>query len=73
VIAPFAEARDRLDTITGVGKRAAKCILAEIGADMSRFPSAAHLDVAEVGRQLRQSGLDVGAHRDTSGTVMTTV
>jgi len=43
VIAPFAEARDRLDTITGVGKRAAECIVAEIGADMSRFPSAAHL------------------------------
>jgi transposase len=43
VIAPFAEARDRLDTITGVGKRAAECIIAEIGADMSRFPTAAHL------------------------------
>jgi len=43
VIAPFAEARDRLDTITGVGKRAAECIVAEIGADMTRFPSAAHL------------------------------
>jgi transposase len=43
VMAPFAEARDRLDTITGVGKRAAECIVAEIGADMSRFPTAAHL------------------------------
>jgi transposase len=43
VMAPFAEARDRLDTITGVGKRAAECIIAEIGADMSRFPTAAHL------------------------------
>jgi transposase len=40
---PFAEARDRLDTITGVGKRAAETILAEIGVDMSRFPTAAHL------------------------------
>jgi transposase len=40
---PFARARDRLTTITGVGKRAAECILAEIGADMSRFPSAGHL------------------------------
>ena len=38
MIAPFAEARDRLDTITGVGKRAAECIIAEIGVDMSRFP-----------------------------------
>jgi transposase len=43
VITPFAEARDRLDTITGVGKRAAECIVAEIGVDMARFPTAAHL------------------------------
>ena len=43
VIAPFARARDRLDTITGVGKRAAECIIAEIGVDMSVFPTAAHL------------------------------
>jgi transposase len=43
VIAPFAQARDRLDTITGVGKRAAESMLAEIGVDMSVFPTAAHL------------------------------
>jgi len=43
VIAPFAQARDRLDTITGVGKRAAETIIAEIGVDMSVFPSAGHL------------------------------
>ena len=43
VLAPFAQARDRLDTITGVGKRAAECMLAEIGVDMSVFPTAAHL------------------------------
>lgn len=43
VMGPFAEARDHLDTITGVGKRAAECIIAEIGVDMSRFPSAGHL------------------------------
>jgi transposase len=43
VIAPFKGARDRLDTITGVGKRAAECIIAEIGVDMTRFPTAAHL------------------------------
>jgi transposase len=40
---PFARARDRLDTITGVGKRAAETIIAEIGVDMARFPTAAHL------------------------------
>lgn len=43
VLAPFAQARDRLDTITGVGKRAAECMLAEIGTDMSVFPTAGHL------------------------------
>ena len=40
---PFTQARDRLDTITGVGKRAAETIIAEIGVDMTRFPAAAHL------------------------------
>jgi transposase len=43
VIASFAVARDRLDTITGVGKRAAEAIIAEIGVDMSVFPTAGHL------------------------------
>jgi transposase len=43
VIAPFAAARDRLDTITGIGKRAAEIIIAEIGVDMSVFPTAGHL------------------------------
>jgi transposase len=40
---PFGRARDPLDTITGVGKRAAETILAEIGVDMTRFPTAGHL------------------------------
>jgi transposase len=40
---PFTRARDRLDTITGVGKRAAETIIAEIGVDMTRFPTPAHL------------------------------
>ena len=43
VMIPFTTARDRLDTITGIGKRAAECIIAEIGVDMTRFPTAAHL------------------------------
>jgi len=43
VIAPFAVARDLLDTITGVGKRAAECIIAEIGVEMGHFPTAGHL------------------------------
>jgi transposase len=42
-IAPFAAAADRLDEITGVGRTAAQVIIAEIGVDMSRFPTAGHL------------------------------
>lgn len=40
---PFAEAVERLDTIPGIGRETAEVIVAEIGADMSRFPSAQHL------------------------------
>lgn len=40
---PFSEAAARLMTIPGVGPRTAQTILAEVGADMSRFPSDAHL------------------------------
>ena len=43
VMAPFTTARDRLDTITGIGKRAAECIIAEIGVDMTRFPTPQQL------------------------------
>ena len=43
LIIPFAQAADRLDEITGVGRTAAQVILAEIGADMGRFPTAGHL------------------------------
>ena len=34
---------DRLDEIPGMGPNVAQVILAEIGLDMSRFPTAAHL------------------------------
>jgi transposase len=40
---PFVQARDRLATIPGVAQRAAETIIAEIGVDMSRFPTAGHL------------------------------
>jgi len=43
LMAAHSAARDRLDTIPGVGKRAAEIIIAEIGADMSVFPTAGHL------------------------------
>jgi transposase len=34
---------DRLDEIPGIGRHAAQIIIAEIGLDMARFPTAAHL------------------------------
>ncbi len=34
---------DRLDAIPGIGRYVAETLLAEIGTDMSRFPSARHL------------------------------
>jgi transposase len=43
MIAPFASAVERLDEIPGVGTTAARVIIAEVGMDMSRFPTAAHL------------------------------
>jgi transposase len=42
-IAPFQAVVDRLDTIPGVNQRAAQVIIAELGVDMSRFPTPAHL------------------------------
>jgi transposase len=40
---PFVPARDRLDTAPGIGKRTAEIVIAEIGIDMSRFPTPGHL------------------------------
>jgi transposase len=42
-IAPFAQAADRLDEIPGVGRVAAHVMIAEIGLDMTRFPTPNHL------------------------------
>ena len=41
----YDEAIRRLDTIPGIGIQSAQTILAEIGRDMSRFPTAGHLAV----------------------------
>jgi transposase len=43
LIAPFVAAVDRLDEIPGVGQVAARLLLAELGTDMTRFPTAGHL------------------------------
>jgi transposase len=43
MIAPFVSAVERLDEIPGIGPVAAAVIIAEIGLDMSRFPTPGHL------------------------------
>jgi transposase len=43
LIRPFVAQRELLMTIPGVHKRNAEIIIAEIGVDMSRFPTAQHL------------------------------
>lgn len=40
---PGLPALDRLDEIPGIARRGAQVILAEIGLDMTRFPTAGHL------------------------------
>ncbi|WP_113702232.1 IS110 family transposase [Nonomuraea lactucae] len=42
-MAPFADALARLDDIPGIGITGAHAIIAEIGLDMSRFPTPGHL------------------------------
>jgi transposase len=42
-LAPFRQAVRQLTSIPGVGDLAAQVIVAEIGTDMSRFPTAGHL------------------------------
>ena len=54
---PWAEAVELVDTAPGIGRAAAEQILAEIGPDMGRFPSAEHLaSWAKVCPGNRQSG-----------------
>jgi len=43
MVAPFAEALERLDEIPGLGRIAAAVVVSEVGLDMSRFPTAGHL------------------------------
>jgi transposase len=42
-IAPFASAVARLNEIPGIGITASCVVIAEVGMDMTRFPTAAHL------------------------------
>jgi transposase len=42
-IAPFGRQVERLCTMIGIGRVTAQAVIAEIGVDMGRFPTAAHL------------------------------
>ena len=58
--------RPRLDEIPGIGRRGAQVIIAEIGLDMSRFPTAGHLvSWAKLSPRTIQSGASsrTGQHR----------
>jgi len=43
LLAPFAHQVEQLDEIPGVGRIGAQELIAEIGIEMGRYPSAAHL------------------------------
>jgi transposase len=43
LITPYLGAMERLQTIPGVDRRAAEVLVAEVGTDMTRFPTAGHL------------------------------
>jgi len=42
-LAPFVEPLTKLDTVPGINKRTAEVVIAELGVDMSFFPSDRHL------------------------------
>jgi transposase len=63
-IAPFAAQVAQLDEIPGIGKTGAQELIAEIGTDMGRFPSAGHLvSWAKFAPRARQSA---GKHKPGS-------
>jgi transposase len=56
VIAPLAHQVTQLDEVSGIGQVAAQELIAELGVDMTVFPSAAHLvSWAKFAPQARQS------------------
>ena len=66
--APVLPAIDRLDEITGIGREGAQTIIAEIGLDMSRFPTPGHLvSWAKLSPRTIQSGARSRAGRTGKG------
>jgi transposase len=66
--APVLPAAARLDEITGIGRDGAQAIIAEIGLDMSRFPTAGHLvSWAKLSPRTIQSGASSRSGRTGKG------
>lgn len=66
--APMLPAVDRLDEITGIGRDTAQVIIAEIGLDMTRFPTPGHLvSWAKLSPRTIQSGAKSGSGRTGKG------
>jgi transposase len=66
--APVLPAAARLDEITGIGPESAQSIIAEIGLDMTRFPTAGHLvSWAKLSPRTIQSGASSRSGRTGKG------
>jgi transposase len=66
--APVLPAAARLDEVTGIGPDGAQAIIAEIGLDMSRFPTAGHLvSWAKLSPRTIQSGTSSRSGRTGKG------
>lgn len=63
VIEPFRAFRELISTIPGISATVAEVVIAETGADMSRFPTAAHL--------ASWAGMSPGSH-ESAGVVKST-
>jgi len=42
-VRPFAQEIEQVDTVTGIGRRTAEVLVAEVGTDLTRFRTAGHL------------------------------
>jgi len=62
----WAEAVTLVDTVLGLDQRAAECVLAEIGTDMSRF--ATHKHIASWGGQAPGNNVSAGKRRSGKTT-----
>jgi transposase len=69
-IAPFRDAAHRVTTVPGIADVASQSIIAEIGADMSRFPTHSHLvSWACLCPKLDQSAGKIHSNRSRKGAL----